>query len=77
MKKNLIEDELNNMLHFVQKIELNKDELSEIQKIGFLYSVNRLSPLEVALRMWYVANHNVDGIYGDSFQNFCKETCRR
>lgn len=72
-----IEKQLNNMLNFVQKIKLNNDELSEISKIGFLYSVNKLSPLEVALRLWYIANHNVDGIYEESFQNFMKETCRQ
>lgn len=75
MKK--IEQQLNNMLHFVQEIKLNNDELSEISKIGFLYSVGRMSPMEVALRLWYVANHNVDGIYESSFQTFIERTCRQ
>ena len=75
MKK--IEQQLNNMLHFVQEIKLNKDEISEINKIGFLYSIGRMSPMEVSLRLWYVANHNVDGIYEKSFQNFIERTCRQ
>lgn len=75
MKK--IENQLNNMLHFVQKMELDDQQLSEIQKIGFLYSVGRMSPLEVALRIWYLANNNVDGIYEKSFQHFIDETCRQ
>lgn len=76
MKKQ-IEKELNLMLDFAKKCNLNDDEYQEIGKIAFLYSVSRMSPLEVALRLWYVANHNVDGIYEDAFKNFMKETCRK
>lgn len=65
------------MLHYAQESNLNVEELSEINKIGFLYSVNRMSPLEVALRLWYICNHNVNGIYEKSFQNFMKRTCRQ
>lgn len=75
--KKLIEQQLNNMLHFVQALNPNEEEMQEISKIGFLYSVSRMSPIEVALRLWYVANHNVDGIYEKSFQNFIEKTCRQ
>lgn len=75
MKK--LEKQLNNMLRFAQKQKLNDDEMQEISKIGFLYSVGRMSPLEVALRLWYLCNHNLDSIYGTSFQNFIDQTCRQ
>lgn len=74
MKK--IEQQLNKMLHFAQEKELNSSQKAEINKIGFLYSVGRMSPLEVALRFWYLICNNVDGIYEKAFQNFMERTCR-
>lgn len=72
-----IEKVLNLMLQFVNKTPNTDEENSELCKIGFLYSCGRMSPMEVALRLWYVANHNVDGIYEKAFQEFMQETCRK
>lgn len=74
MKK--IEQQLNKMLQFANKKELNTSQKAEINKIGFLYSVGRMSALEVALRFWYLICNNVDGIYEKSFQDFMEATCR-
>lgn len=74
MKK--IEQQLNKMLQFANSKERTESEKREISKIGFLYSVGRMSALEVALRFWYLINHNVDGIYEKSFQDFMEATCR-
>lgn len=67
---------LNRMLTIANSVA-NEEEIQEIQKIGFLYSVSRMSQLEVALRLWYLINHNLNGIYEKSFQNFMNETCRK
>lgn len=75
MKKE-IEKQLNKMLAYVRTCDLTEEEHQEIGKIAFLYSVSRMSPLEVALRLWYVAHHNVDGIYKKDFQNFMQQTTR-
>lgn len=75
MKKK-IEEQLNKMLAYVRTCNLTENEHQEIGKIAFLYSVNRMSPLEVTLRLWYVAHHNVDGIYEKDFQNFMQQTTR-
>lgn len=72
-----IEQQLNNMLKYVQELKLGEEEICEINKIGFLYSVGRMSPMEVALRLWYVAHYNVNGIYEKDFQNFIERTCRQ
>lgn len=76
MKKQ-VEKQLNLMLKYAQDTKLNDEQQAEIGKIGFLYSIGRMSPLEVALRLWYVINKNVDGIYEKSFQNFIDKTCRQ
>lgn len=75
MKKE-IEKQLNKMLAYARTCNLTEDEDQEIGKIAFLYSVNRMSPLEVALRLWYVAHHNVDGIYEEDFRNFIYKTTK-
>lgn len=74
--KQKIENELNAILKYANSMNLNDEQRQEIQKIGFLYSCGRMSPLAVALRFWYLIHNNVDGIYEKDYQNF-EQTCLR
>lgn len=72
-----IDRQLNILLNKVQtsngNTPLTDDQKSEISKIGFLYSVGRMSPLEVALRLYFVYLKDIDSIYSTTFQDFVKD----
>lgn len=53
--------------------QFSEEQNREYGKIAFLYSVDRMSPLEVALRMWFIYTNNVDEIYKKKFQSFVEK----
>ena len=50
--------------------DFTEDQNSEYAKIAFFYSCDRMSALEVALRMYFIYTNRVDEIYTDEFKSF-------